>query len=180
MDNFSVIVACAKDTRVIGKNGKMPWHLPLDLKYFKARTIGQVVIMGRKTYESIGKPLPNRLNIVITRDKKFKSKAPIGVLVYESIEGAFKSANTFKDKETIVIGGGQIYKQVMEMRPHRIYVTWVDRFDGQPIKGDTTFPEINTNQYKVIDTHDIGTPYSPTSGEFNLVFTTYEIANGNT
>src|ERR1019366_8784483 len=103
---ISFIVAKAKNN-VIGKNNQLIWHLPADLKYFKKMTMGRTVIMGRKTYDSMGKPLPGRMNVVITRQHNFH---PDGVIVEPSIESALKD---LKVEEVFIIGGGEIFKHAM-------------------------------------------------------------------
>jgi dihydrofolate reductase len=129
----------AMDTnRVIGKDNDLPWHLPADLKYFKNVTIGHPIIMGRKTHESIGRPLPGRENIIITRDKSYKAE---GCKVVNSIEETLVSG----DREVFVIGGAEIFKQVLP-DADRIYITYIeDEFEG-----DTFFPEIDDSEWMVI------------------------------
>src|ERR1700730_5600347 len=104
---ISAIVAMSEN-RVIGQNNQLPWHLPADLKHFKELTTGHPIIMGRKTYASIGKPLPNRTNIVITRDEQFK--APGCVLVH-SLAAAIKAAAQEDTEEMFIIGGADIFRQ---------------------------------------------------------------------
>lgn len=171
----NIIVAQATDTRVIGKEGKMPWHLPSDLKYFKARTENQIVIMGRKTYESIGKPLPNRINIVISNNKEFKikiSKDPnpniAEIWVVPDYETALKMASPFMDREIFVIGGGQVYEKAMKGPIQYLYVTWVSNKMGGLIKGDIFFPDIDYDIFKAIDTYD-----KTNDKEYDLTFITY-------
>ncbi len=126
---ITLIAACSKN-RVIGKDNQLPWHLSEDLKRFKKITTDKVVLMGRKTYESIGRPLPNRTNLVLTRDKTF---APQGVYVYNHLEEVLPIFN-----DIVVIGGGEIYKQMIK-RADVIELTLVDKeFDG-----DAYFPEID-------------------------------------
>ena len=164
----NIIVACANNTNVIGKDGNMPWHLPLDLKYFKARTEHQIVIMGRKTYESIGKALPNRINIVISSDIKYRDKVDSGVWTATSYSEALKLTNSFKEKEVFVIGGGKVYEQAMKGFINYIYVTWVNNKDNSSIYGDTFFPKISDN-FENIDEYKYG------EGEkYDLTFTTYK------
>src|SRR5437879_4536686 len=103
---IALVVAMAEN-RVIGKDNKLIWHLPADLKYFKQLTSGHPIIMGRKTYESIGKPLPNRTNIVITRQADFKAE---GCMVANSLGDALMLAQQL-DADVFVIGGAEIYKQ---------------------------------------------------------------------
>lgn len=136
---ISIIAAVSKNG-VIGVDNKLPWDLPEDLKRFKELTTGNVVIMGRKTYESIGKPLPNRINIVVTRDKDFFVP---GVLSANSLDSALLKAGGNKD--IFIIGGGEIYKQSMGF-VDKLYITEVD----MEVEGDTTFPTIS-DQWSVIE-----------------------------
>ena len=127
---ISLIAAMAKN-RVIGKDNQMPWHLPADLAHFKQITLGKPVIMGRKTLESIGKPLPGRHNIVVSRDNNYARE---GVDVVKSLEEAIKIAGSVE--EIIIMGGGNIYEQMLPLA-HRLYLTHIDL----EINGDTQFPE---------------------------------------
>lgn len=131
---LAIIVAAAKNG-VIGIENRLPWHLPQDLKYFKSVTMGKPVIMGRKTYESIGRPLPGRLNIVITRDSSWNVSA--NVMVVHSLDAAIQIAETMGPSEVdevIIIGGAQIYKEALS-RVEKIYLTEVD---AEP-EGDAFF-----------------------------------------
>ena len=126
---IKIIVAISKN-RVIGDSNKLIWHLPADLKRFKEVTGGHPIVMGRKTYQSIGRPLPNRRNIIITRDENYEVD---GCEVVNSIEEALLLTNS----DCFIIGGGEIYKQTLHIAT-QIYLTQVDEnFDG-----DTTFPEL--------------------------------------
>jgi dihydrofolate reductase len=128
-----MIVAMAKN-RMIGKDNQMPWHLPDDLKYFKAQTLNKPVIMGRKTFESIGsRPLPNRRNLVISRNPDFSAT---GIEVYDSVEKALASAS--ESPEVVIMGGAQIYMQWID-KVDRLLITEVD---AAP-EGDAFFPEID-------------------------------------
>ena len=129
---ISIIAAVSKNG-VIGVDNTLPWDLPVDLKRFKEITTGNVVIMGRKTYESIGKALPNRVNIVVTRDKNFFVS---GVLSANSLDSALLKAGNNKD--IFIIGGGEIYRQSMDF-VDKLYITEVD----MEVEGDTTFPTIS-------------------------------------
>ncbi|MCO4799538.1 MAG: type 3 dihydrofolate reductase [Colwelliaceae bacterium] len=124
-----MIVAHANN-RIIGKDNDMPWHLPADLAYFKKTTLGKPVIMGRKTYESIGRPLPGRLNIVISRDDNYLAE---GVVTVTSVEQALTKAGDVE--EVMVIGGGAIYQHCLAAAD-RLYITHIDA----EIEGDTQFP----------------------------------------
>lgn len=118
---LSAIVAIAENG-AIGKDNTLPWHLPEDLKFFKRTTSGKPVIMGRKTFESLGKPLVNRLNIVISTQKDLQ--LPEGVLLYHSVEDAVKRATEEDTDEAFIVGGGKIYEQSMQLLD-RLYVTRV-------------------------------------------------------
>jgi len=130
----SIVVAIAEN-RAIGKDNELLWYLPTDLKHFKAITNGHTIIMGRKTFESIKKPLPNRRNIVITRRDDLQIE---GAEVVNSLEGALKIAEG--DGEVFIVGGAEIYKMAMD-RTARIYLTTVH----QSFEGDAYFPEIDKN-----------------------------------
>ena len=137
---ISIIVAMDKN-RVIGDKNEIPWKLPADLRRFRDITIGHTVIMGRKTHETIGRALPHRINIVVTRQHDF---APAGCVAVDSIEKALAIASE-KD-EIFFIGGGEIYRQIMP-RAERLYVTEIDAtFDGSIF-----FPEINPFEWKLAE-----------------------------
>lgn len=127
---ISMIAAMAKD-RIIGKDNQMPWHLPADFAWFKRCTMGKPVVMGRKTYESIGRPLPGRQNIVISRDAGLEI---YGVTTVISIEEALKAAGDVE--EIMIIGGGTIYQACLP-EANKLYVTYIDA----DIEGDTQFPQ---------------------------------------
>lgn len=131
---IKIIVAMSKN-RVIGMDNSLIWHLPNDMKNFKKLTTGHDVVMGRKTYQSIGKPLPYRRNIIITRDPDFEDE---GCEVVNSLEEALLLCfgNCF------IIGGGEIYKQSLPIA-HQIYMTQID----EEFEGDTTFPELDKSWY---------------------------------
>ena len=155
---LSIIVAASRNG-VIGANNKLPWHLPADLKRFKQLTMGHPILMGRRTYESIGKPLPGRTNIVITRQKDFQC---CGTTVAHSLEEALQmcdrgataqrskemvalplSADHENEKEAFVIGGAEIFKQALPFAD-RIYLTRIN----QDFKGDTVLFEIDPAVWK--------------------------------
>src|SRR5262249_43978628 len=135
---ISAIVAMSEN-RVIGDNNQLPWHLPADLKHFKTLTSGHPILMGRKTYESIGRPLPNRTNIIITRNHAFQ--AP-GCIVIKSIDEAIESAMSKGSDEIFIIGGAEVYKQLMP-NIERIYLTIVHEI----FEGDAFFPELNPSEW---------------------------------
>jgi len=127
---ISLIAAMAED-RVIGLDNKMPWHLPGDLKFFKRVTLGKPVIMGRKTYQSIGRPLPGRVNIVLTRDNNLQIE---GVSCVQTVQQAL---DLIKDApEVMIIGGATIYEQFLP-QASRLYLTFIDLKTA----GDTRFPD---------------------------------------
>lgn len=130
MDPTISIIAAISKNGVIGNNNKLLWHIPEDFARFKKITSGHPVIMGRKTFESIGKPLSNRTNIIITRDENYKTE---GCLVVHSLEEAIKLAN---GKKIFIIGGGQIYKQAITFAD-KLYLTVIKK----DFSGDTYFPD---------------------------------------
>lgn len=136
---ISLIVAAASNNG-IGKNNRLLWHLPNDMKFFKNTTWGMVVIMGRKTFESVGKPLPGRMNIVITAQQNWQAA---GVQVARSLEEAIAIAEAANFKEIFIIGGGEIYRQAMPLA-QCIYLT---RVQAAP-ESDTFFPEISEQEWK--------------------------------
>ena len=142
---LALIVAMAEN-RVIGINNNLPWHLPNDLKYFKAITMGKPVIMGRKTHESIGRPLPGRSNIVISGDpgNEYDGCSAVASLT-EAIELAENIALIDGASEAVVIGGAQIYAQTFAFA-QRLYLTLVQA----EVPGDTLFPEIDLAQWQVV------------------------------
>lgn len=129
---------------VIGRDNELPWHLPADLQHFKKTTMGKPILMGRKTYESIGRPLPGRTNIVITRDSRYQAA---GCVVVNSIDAAMEAAG--EQDEIMVIGGAEFYRQVL---PHTntIYLTRIHAtFDG-----DTAFPELKDADWREVERSD--------------------------
>ncbi len=127
---ISLVCAMAKN-RVIGKDNQMPWHLPADLKHFKSVTMSKPIVMGRKTYESIGRPLPGRQNVVISRNKDFVAE---GCDLVDSIEAAFDLLKN--QPEVMIIGGGFLYSQMIDLADH-LYLTFINL----EVDGDTQFPE---------------------------------------
>jgi dihydrofolate reductase len=146
---LTLIAAVAKNG-TIGDKNNLPWHLPEDLKRFKELTAGKTVIMGRKTFDSIfarlGKALPNRTNVVITRQTDIKM--PEGVIVQSSIEDALRS---YGGSDVFVIGGGEIYRQTID-KADKLYITHVEK----EVEGDTKFPDINPEKWRLASTekHD--------------------------
>ncbi len=139
-----LIVAAARN-RAIGLNNKMPWHLPEDLKYFKHVTLGKPVIMGRNTFESIGRPLPGRPNIVISRNAGYQAQ---GITLVNSLEAALQAAQQLLPTgvdEVMVIGGAQIYAQALPLAT-RLYLTEVD---AEP-EADAFFPAIDRTAWREV------------------------------
>lgn len=142
---LSIIAAYARDEngrRVIGKNNQIPWHFPHDLQRFREYTSGNAVIMGRKTYESIGRILPNRENIIVTRQVDYKVP---GAYVFTSIAGAIEFASV-RNHEAFIIGGQEIYEQTIG-KADRLYLT---KFRIEGIEGDAFFPEVQHRHFKSI------------------------------
>lgn len=139
---LSLIVARASNG-VIGKDNQLPWHLPADLKHFKAITMGKPIVMGRKTFESIGRPLPGRQNIVVTRNPGFMAS---GITVAHSVEAAITAAN--ETEEIMIIGGTELYKLSLPLAD-RIYLTDIQ----QNFDGDAHFPSLDS-QWREVSRED--------------------------
>ncbi len=141
--SISIIVAMA-DNRAIGINNELPWHLPADLKWFRQNTTGKPVLMGRKTYDSIGRPLPNRRNIIVSRDASLQIE---GCEVVANAEAAVELCSGAE--EVMVIGGASFYEQMLA-HAQKLYLTFVHT----TIEGDAFFPEIDFSQWEVIERID--------------------------
>lgn len=133
------MIAAMDRNRVIGQDNRMPWHIPADLAYFKKITLDHPVIMGRKTFESIGKPLPGRENVILTKKKDYQIN---GCLILHSTSDVLTYS---KDKDVFVIGGAQIY-QTLFPYTNRLYITFI----AAEFLGDSFFPEINPQQWELI------------------------------
>lgn len=142
---LSIIVAVA-DNNAIGCHNKLIWHISEDLKRFKRLTSSHTVIMGRKTFESIGRPLPNRHNIVISRDETLRIE---GVTVVNSIEAAIREV-AVEESEIFIIGGGEIYRQTLPMA-QKLYLT---RVHESPAEADAFFPKIDLGEWQEVDRED--------------------------
>lgn len=142
---ISLIVAAAENN-AIGKDNQLLWHLPNDLKFFKNTTWGMVVVMGRKTFEAVNKPLPGRINIVITRQANWTAE---GVITATDLDDALKKAAETNCKEIFIIGGGEIYKQSMDIC-NKIYITRVHA----TLDGDTFFPVIDESNWALASNED--------------------------
>jgi dihydrofolate reductase len=146
------LIAALTDDGVIGRDGKIPWHISEDLKRFKAKTMGHPVIMGRKTFESIvaslGKPLPGRTNVIITRNKEYR---PVGTLVFGSLHDALMYLRSRREPQVFIIGGGEIYRDAIE-RADEMLLTFVH----EKYEGDTFFPKFDAAQWEEISHEDHG------------------------
>ena len=142
---ISLIAAMAKN-RVIGRQGDIPWKIPGEQKIFKKFTLGHAVIMGRKTFESLGQPLRERTNIIVTRQKNYRAE---GCLVAHDLAGAIECCPADED-EAFICGGGQLYHEALPLAD-RIYLTVIPR----EIDGDTYFPDISLNEFKVSQSESI-------------------------
>lgn len=132
---ISLLVAYANG-RVIGKDGKMPWHLPNDLRYVKNTTTGHTVVMGRKTFESIGRPLPNRRNVIMTRNKDFSAPG---------VEVVHSKADVLALGDVFILGGANVYAQFLDVAD-RLYITKIDL----DTEGDTFFPEWDRDAFTLV------------------------------
>ncbi|CDP52368.1 Dihydrofolate reductase [Devosia sp. DBB001] len=145
------MIAAVGSNGVIGAGNAMPWRLPSDFAHFKRTTMGKPLIMGRKTFESIGKALPGRINIVVTRQKGYQ---PDGVLVIDSLDAAIDHARTIAEAEGVdevfIGGGGELYREAMPLAD-RLYITEVDLAP----QGDTVFPSIDHNVWVVVDEPEV-------------------------
>lgn len=159
---MTTIVVAMGEKNEIGFENQLLWHLPKDLKHFKDLTSGHPIIMGRKTYESIGKPLPNRTNIVVSRQKDWFEE---GILIVGSIKEAVKFAKKI-DEEVFIIGGGNIYEQTMDV-VDRLEVTLVKA----DLEADTYFPKIDPKVWKKVDEvcHE-----KDEKNQYDFCFQTYE------
>jgi dihydrofolate reductase len=162
---ISLVVAAATNNG-IGKDGKMPWHLPNDMRHFKNVTWGMPVVMGRKTFESLGKVLPGRKNIVISRQSGWKAE---GTVVVKSLEDALFVAKEADANEVMVIGGGEIYRALFE-KAKRIYLT---RVEATP-EADTFFPSLDPRQWYLVSQKD---HEADEKNPYNYSFQTWERIN---
>lgn len=137
MSGLSLIVAIAKN-RVIGVNNTLPWHLPEDLKRFRALTTGHHIIMGRKTYDSLGRLLPGRTTVIVTRNQDYKVE---GAIVVHSLEAAIVACGD--DNEAFLIGGAELYKDGLKLA-NKLYVTEINA----EYEGDAFFPEFETSEWQ--------------------------------
>ena len=144
-DVFFSHIAAVSANKALGLEGKLPWHIPEDLKYFKDKTLGKALIMGRKTFESLGKPLLNRLHIVVSRNSRFQ---PEGAVVCRSLPEALAWGQRPEiieqyGSEIFITGGGDVFKQTMPLA-RRLYITRIHR----DYKGDAFYPEIPEGEFE--------------------------------
>ncbi|WP_027961256.1 dihydrofolate reductase [Halomonas halodenitrificans] len=164
------MIAAMDRNRVIGIDNRMPWHIPEDLKYFKRMTLGKPLVMGRKTFDSIGRPLPGRLNIVVTRDKGFSHD---GIRVCHDIAAALTLADQQAIiegvEEIMVMGGAEVYAQLLPLAS-RLYLTEVDT----EVAGDARFPELDPAEWVEVSR----VPGSPAEGQPAYDFVEYRRREG--
>jgi len=157
--------------RVIGRNNNLPWYLPGDLKYFKQATMGKPIIMGRKTWDSIGRPLPGRMNVVISRNPEWQ--APAGTTPAKSLDEALVKAEAQAEiedgEEVMIIGGGQIYAEALPM-VDRIYVTLVHA----QVAGDAFFPEVDWSEWEELGREDFS---ASENNPYDYSFVVYQRAS---
>ena len=158
----SIIVA-ASENNVIGKDNRLPWHLPADLKYFKNTTWALPIIMGRRTFESIGKSLPGRHNIVITRNKDYKAE---GATIVSNLNEAIKAAESNDVNEMFIIGGAELFNTMIDLA-QRIYLTRVHA----NIDGDVFFPPLNKDEWKLVSEKHMD---ADEKNEYTLSFQVWE------
>ena len=143
-----ILIAAMAKNRVIGRGNGIPWHIPSELQRFKAMTMGHTLVMGRKTFESIGRPLPGRKTIIVTRNPEYRAA---GCSVATSLAAAIALC---PETETIFIaGGGEIYREALPLA-EAIYLTVLDR----EVEGDTLFPEVAPNQFRATSTERVEGP----------------------
>lgn len=140
------LIAAVAENGVIGRGGAMPWHLSADLQRFKRLTMGHHVVVGRKTFEAIGRPLPGRTMVVVTRQTGYAAE---GVEVAASLDEALERAAAAGEEEVFIAGGGEIYRQILP-RAHRLQLTRVHA----RVEGDTTFPELDEAEWEEVERED--------------------------
>ena len=160
------LIAALATNNVIGRNNQVPWHLPTDLRRFKALTMGHHLIMGRRTFESVGRPLPGRVNVIITRNEDWTSE---GVTIVHSLEEAVRLAANAGDEEAFIAGGAQIYELAMH-RADRMHLTRVHA----EVEGDTWFPEFDdVSEWHLTDAEHFD---ADEKNEYPFSFLTYDRA----
>ncbi|HEY3325564.1 MAG TPA: dihydrofolate reductase [Novimethylophilus sp.] len=162
MPQLSVIAALARN-RVIGRGNALPWHLPEDLRHFKALTMGHPIVMGRKTYESLGRLLPGRTTVIVSRNRDY---AVPGALVVESLQQALETCRN--EQEIFIVGGAELYKEAMPMAD-RLYLTEIDA----EFEGDAYFPEFARTRWREVSRQ----PHIGANG-LSFSYVTYEAVPG--
>ena len=165
---LSIVVAMSVN-RVIGRDNALPWKLPADLKHFRELTLGHHLLMGRKTFESIGRPLPGRTTVVITRQDGYARE---GILVVSSVDEAVELASKAGEPEAFIAGGAEIYQQTLQ-RADRLYLTLVHR----SFQGDTLFPEFDKSAWQEVSRKDLEPDEENSCA---MSFLTYEKIKGAT
>ena len=155
------IIAAIASNGVIGRAGGLPWHMPTDLKRFKRLTIGHHLLVGRKTWDEVGKPLPGRIMVVITRDRRFRID---GAIVTHSLEDALHVARD--DDEVFIAGGGEIYRQALPLA-RRMYLTLIHA----EVDGDTEFPDFDEGDWRMVERED---HHADEKNEYPFSFVVYE------
>ena len=159
------IIAAVAENGVIGRDGRLPWHLSDDLRRFKQLTMGHTIVMGRRTWESIGRSLPGRRMIVVSRKPDYRTKA-VGVVVAGSLGDALKTAESHGDTEVFIVGGAELYWEAIP-RAERLYLTRVHA----DVDGDTHFPTIDVRHWRQLES----THHSADEGnDFPCSFEVYE------
>ncbi|MDO5667101.1 MAG: dihydrofolate reductase [Alcaligenaceae bacterium] len=163
MSSINIIVAYSRNN-IIGNHGQMPWSIPSDLAYFKETTMGSPIIMGRVTWESLGRPLPGRLNIVISRNSSYEAE---GAELVDDLESAIALAKEKAPEQDIfIIGGGQIYAQALDSGlADKVYATEIHN----KIEGDTSFPELDMELWK-----EISRDPQPIDNDYDFDFVIYQ------
>lgn len=138
------LIAALAENRVIGRQGNLPWHLPADLRRFKALTMGHTLVMGRRTFESIGRALPGRRSLVLSRDPDYRPAAEVEVV--GSLEEALDRARAAGEDEVFIIGGAEVYRAALPLA-HRLYLTLVHA----EVEGDVRFPEVDLGEWRLLE-----------------------------
>ncbi len=160
---IKIIMAAKASNNIIGKNNDLVWHLPADLKFFKQTTKGHTLIMGRKTFESLANPLPNRHSWVITRNKDYQKE---GIEVFHSLESALQAGEKQGLETIFILGGGEIYKQSMDLADKMIITEVHHEFEG-----DTYFPEIDPTIWQEVDREE---HKADEKNKYDFAFVQYE------
>src|SRR5699024_11154585 len=161
------LIAAMGSNRVIGADNDMPWSLPRDLAHFKKVTTGHTLVMGRKTFESIGRPLPNRRNVILTRQTNLQ--LPEEVEIISNLDTVFEWTRENPEEEIFIVGGGELYKQALAYA-NRLYITRIN----EDFEGDTFFPTFNKDEWKIVEkTQGITDQNNP----YDYTFLTYERCN---